>query len=175
MRTSTACQGKTLPDGVIVDCARRVSGPHPMDEDDWWLHLYVMLSRATALDNVLLLRPPDADVLFRGPPADLRARLAVFDRRVRSTRVRAEKVGREWFQRCDVPCGQRAFFNFALTFAASRVFLVHAQGVCASRPVQHFLAGSAAPLICQQGVSCFPLLKPFDKVCRVLGFDAFLR
>ena len=94
VRTSTACQGKTLSDGVMVDCARRESGPHPLEEDDWWLHLYVMLSRATSLDNVLLLRAPEADFLLRGPPTDLRARLAVFGRRVKDTRAKAEKLAR---------------------------------------------------------------------------------
>ena len=94
VRTPTACQGKTLSGGVVVDCARRESGPHPTDEDDWWLHMYVMLSRATSLDDLLLLRAPDADFLLRGPPADLRARLALFDRRVRDTSAKAEAVAR---------------------------------------------------------------------------------
>ena len=94
VRTSTACQGKTLRHGVIVDCARRESGAHPMEEEDWWLHLYVMLSRATSLDDLLLLRAPDADFLLRGPPADLRVRLAIFARRVRATRTRAEALAR---------------------------------------------------------------------------------
>ena len=96
VRTSTACQGKTLRHGVIVDCARRESGAHPMEEEDWWLHLYVMLSRATSLDDLLLLRAPDADFLLRGPPADLRVRLAIFARRVRATRARAEALARSF-------------------------------------------------------------------------------
>ena len=96
VRTSTACQGKTLRHGVIVDCARRESGAHPMEEEDWWLHLYVMLSRATSLDDLLLLRAPDADFLLRGPPADLRVRLAIFARRVRATRTRAEALARSF-------------------------------------------------------------------------------
>ena len=78
----------------MVDCARRESGPHPMDEEDWWLHMYVMLSRATSLDDLVLLRAPDADFLLRGPPADLRDSLELFARRVRSTRVRAEQLAR---------------------------------------------------------------------------------
>ena len=94
VRTSTACQGKTLSDGVVVDCARREQGAHPLEDDDWWLHLYVMLSRATSLDDVLLLRAPEVDFLLRGPPADLRARLAVFGRRVKATRAKAEQLVR---------------------------------------------------------------------------------
>ena len=65
-----------------------------MEDDDWWLHLYVVLSRATSLDDVLLLRAPEADFLLRGPPADLRARLAVFGRRVKATHAKAEKIAR---------------------------------------------------------------------------------
>ena len=78
----------------MVDCARRESGPQPLEEDDWWPHLYVMLFRATSLDDELLLRAPEADFLLRGPPADLRARLAVFDRRVIDSRAKAEKLAR---------------------------------------------------------------------------------
>ena len=66
-RTSTACQGKTLGGGVIVDCARRVGGAHPMGDDDWWLHLYVMMSRATRLDDLLLLRARGVEFLKRWP------------------------------------------------------------------------------------------------------------
>ena len=52
VRTATACQGKTLSDGVVVDCARRESGAYPVEEDEWWLHLYVMLPRSTSLDDL---------------------------------------------------------------------------------------------------------------------------
>ena len=34
VRTSTACQGKTCEQGVLVDCARRVTGLYPMEDDD---------------------------------------------------------------------------------------------------------------------------------------------
>ena len=50
VRTSTACQGKTLREGVLIDCGRREDGKYPMDDEDWWVHLYVMLSRATKLE-----------------------------------------------------------------------------------------------------------------------------
>ena len=80
VRTSTACQGKTFDMGVTIDCARRDAGNHPLDDGDWWLHLYVMLSRATTLRDVLLLRAPDATWLLRGPPHNLRQRLKMFRR-----------------------------------------------------------------------------------------------
>ena len=85
VRTSTACQGKTLKGGVIVDAGAREQGAHPMDDDTLWLHLYVMMSRATALTNLLLARAPPAEFLLRGPPRDLLSRLEMFARRHRLT------------------------------------------------------------------------------------------
>ena len=69
-------------------------GQHPSEDDDWWLHLYVMLSRATSLYDVLLLRAPEVDFLLRGPPADLRARLEVFSQRAKATHAKAEQIVR---------------------------------------------------------------------------------
>ena len=40
-----------------------------MTDETWWFHLYVMLSRATRMEDLLLLRPPPKDLLERGPPA----------------------------------------------------------------------------------------------------------
>ena len=40
-----------------------------MSDDIWWFHLYVMLSRATRMQDMLLLRPPPKQLLERGPPA----------------------------------------------------------------------------------------------------------
>ena len=58
----------------MVDCARLPE----MDDDSWWLHLYVMFSRVTALGDLLLLRPPPRDVLERGPPAAIAEKVAAF-------------------------------------------------------------------------------------------------
>ena len=77
-----------------MDCGRRVGGAHPMEDDDWWLHLYVMISRATRLDDLLLLRAPDVSFLLRGPPSNFKERLALFDKRVKSCRVQAEQLAR---------------------------------------------------------------------------------
>ena len=93
--TSTGCQGMTLPRGVIIDCARRTDGPHPMDDDAWWLDLYVMLSRATKLDDLLLLRAPAAEYLLRGPPKSLQKQLQVFDKRVADCKKKAAERAKE--------------------------------------------------------------------------------
>jgi hypothetical protein len=66
--TCTACQGRTMDAGVILDCGRIEKGTYPKDLDDWWLDLYVMLSRATRLEDLLLMRAPPASFLLRGPP-----------------------------------------------------------------------------------------------------------
>jgi len=82
VRTSTACQGKTFDQGVVIDCARRETGAHPTSDGDWWLHIYVMVSRATSIRDLLLLRAPESDWLLRGPPENLRQRLQLFRARV---------------------------------------------------------------------------------------------
>ena len=41
-----------MRDGVIIDCGRQEGGAHPKEDDDWWLDLYVMLSRATRLEDL---------------------------------------------------------------------------------------------------------------------------
>ena len=35
--TTTACQGRTMREGVILDCGRHESGNGKKDDDDWWL------------------------------------------------------------------------------------------------------------------------------------------
>eukprot|EP00435_Cladocopium_sp_Y103_P009670 s5712_g2.t1 len=76
--TSTGSQGLTLRKGTVVDCARLPD----MDDDNWWLHLYVMLSRVTSLDDLLLLRPLPRDILERGPPTAIAKQLAKFQQRI---------------------------------------------------------------------------------------------
>jgi len=95
VRTSTACQGKTFEQGVLIDCARRDTGQYVLDEGDWWLHLYVMLSRATSLKDIVLVRAPEASWLLHGPPTNLRQRLQVFRSRVGVCHATAEVQARE--------------------------------------------------------------------------------
>ena len=81
--TSTACQGQTVRTGVTIDCARiEPQGRQGVHEDQWWLHLYVMFSRATCLEDMLLLRPPPRELLERGPPVAIRAALELFEARI---------------------------------------------------------------------------------------------
>eukprot|EP00434_Breviolum_minutum_P046076 symbB.v1.2.041478.t1/scaffold8258.1/size7065/1 len=56
--------------GVLVDL-RRAGG---LEDDDWWLAIYVMLTRARKLENLILLGVTEQveDLLRRGPPSYLR-------------------------------------------------------------------------------------------------------
>ena len=76
-----------MQDGVVVDAGSRDAG----DRDGLWLYLYVMLSRATTSDNLLMIRDPGMECLSRGPPADLAARLRTFHTRTEGCRKQAEK------------------------------------------------------------------------------------
>ena len=93
--TSTACQGKTLHDGVIIDAGRRLGGQNPTREDDFWLHLYVMLSRATDLDDILLTRAPPVEFLLKGPPESLARTLRTFAARTNSCGLQARSLAAE--------------------------------------------------------------------------------
>ena len=69
---STACHGRTLPAGVIIDCAH---AEHPYGfrtKDDWWVEVYEMLMCASRLEDVLLMRAPPSSFLLQGPPNALR-------------------------------------------------------------------------------------------------------
>ena len=70
LRTAYSAQGLTLDGGVLVDL-RRAGG---LEDDDWWLSIYVMLTRARKLENLILLGATEqvGDLLCRGPPSYLR-------------------------------------------------------------------------------------------------------
>ena len=81
--------------GVVIDCGRLEGGAHPKDDDDWWLDMYVMLSRATRLEDLLLMRAPPPSFLLQGPPASLRKQLQKFALRTEACRRRAEELAAE--------------------------------------------------------------------------------
>jgi hypothetical protein len=97
--TTTASQGQTIrAAGVTIDCARLPpQGRTGKDDDEWWLNLYVMLSRATRMSDMMLLRPPPRDLLERGPPrsvlkalTELQAKIA---RSTRAAEALAQRLG----------------------------------------------------------------------------------
>ena len=66
-RTVQSSQGYTFRQGVIADLGNLNSDPI-----NYWLNIYVILSRAIALDNLLLLRCPPKSFFDSGPPKYLR-------------------------------------------------------------------------------------------------------
>ena len=78
--TTTASQGQTIRAAVTIDCARNEpQGQRGTSEDAWWLNLYVMFSRVTRMDDMLLIRPPPRELLERGPPVSVRDALKRFE------------------------------------------------------------------------------------------------
>ena len=63
-----------------------------MSDGDWWLHLYVMFSRATCMSDMLLLRPPPRSLLEGGPPASVRTALDRFEERIAASTAAAAAI-----------------------------------------------------------------------------------
>ena len=91
--TSTASQGQTIRTGVTIDCGRL--SDKTCKDADWWLHLYVMFSRVTCMEDMLLLRPPPREVLEAGPPAEVRAALANFEEKTEESTKAAEELAKK--------------------------------------------------------------------------------
>jgi len=93
VRTAMSSQGLTFPDGVVADL-RRQGG---MTDDIWWLNVYVMLSRATSLSNLLLvgLTNKVKELLEAGPPEYVKKKIQTLQRKAASTQKRAEEKAKE--------------------------------------------------------------------------------
>ena len=88
--TTTASQGQTIRAAVTIDCARNEpQGQRGTSDDAWWLNLYVMFSRVTRMQDMLLVRPPPRELLERGPPASVRDALKRFESTERGTVAKA--------------------------------------------------------------------------------------
>ena len=82
---------------MTIDCARiEAQGYHGTSDNEWWLNLYVMLSRATKMEDMLLLRPPPRELLERGPPASVREALQRFEAREEQTIAAAIELARRY-------------------------------------------------------------------------------
>lgn len=67
-RTIQSSQGKTFRSGLVGDMGNLNS-----DRDSFWSAMYVLLSRATRMEDMLLLRCPPKSFFDAGPPAYLKS------------------------------------------------------------------------------------------------------
>ena len=65
-----------------------------MTDDIWWFHLYVLFSRATRVDDLLLLRPPPKELLEKGPPQSIMTALQQFEAKRVASEAEAETLAR---------------------------------------------------------------------------------
>ena len=89
-RTIVSSQGKTIRNPLIGDMAAM-----SIERDTLWSALYVLLSRATRLEDLLLFRCPDKSFFDQGPPAYLREFLAALHGpggKIASTRTLANSL-----------------------------------------------------------------------------------
>ena len=93
VRTAQSSQGLTFKKGVVADL-RRAGG---MTDDIWWLNVYVMLSRAKKLENLILigLTPKVRELFEQGPPAYIRDQIRALQVKAARTKVTAEQTARE--------------------------------------------------------------------------------
>ena len=83
VRSAYSYQGLTLHSGIIIDL-RREGG---LQDEDWWLNIYVMLSRARRLENIILLgfATQVEDLLKKGPPPRLVQIMALLRKKAAKT------------------------------------------------------------------------------------------
>ena len=80
---------------MILDCGRHEVGNGKKDDDDWWLELYVLLSRATRHEDLLLMRAPPIEFFLAGPPQSMQKQLEQFAKRTQRCRREAVTLAKE--------------------------------------------------------------------------------
>ena len=93
VRTAMSSQGLTFKKGVIADL-RRAGG---MTNDIWWLNVYVMLSRAKKLENLILvgLTAKVKELFEAGPPAYIRQQIKALQAKAARTKLSVEQTARD--------------------------------------------------------------------------------
>ena len=98
IRTTYSVQGVTA-DKLIVDCTRPSWLKGRIDADhEYWMHLYVMLSRARRMQDMLVINPPSQEELLVGPPPSVLAEIQRLRELDEATTLRAdaERVYLNW-------------------------------------------------------------------------------
>ena len=89
VRTVQTAQGLSME-----SVAMYLGWPKNMDADDYWLHLYVMLSRAKDGSKVVVHKLPPLDIFKKGPPQWVRSGLEWVSRMVAETLPRVQQARR---------------------------------------------------------------------------------
>ena len=83
--------------GLGMDAATMMlAKPANMSLDDWWLHLYVMLSRVRVAHRVLAYDLPPMEILERGPPEYIKEGVRRFEGMMPASRELARQRAREY-------------------------------------------------------------------------------
>ena len=83
--------------GLGMDAATMtLERPANMSPDDWWLHLYVMLSRVRVAHRVLVYDLPPWEILERGPPDYVKEGVRRFESMMPASRDLARQRAREY-------------------------------------------------------------------------------
>ena len=83
VRTVQTAQGLTM-DAAVMMLQSLGSG---MSDDDWWMHLYVMLSRVRTTKQILVYDLPPKQMFERGPPKWVKEGI---DRLIRAAATQSE-------------------------------------------------------------------------------------
>ncbi len=92
VRTVQTAQGLGMDTATMT-----LAKPPNMNEDDWWLHVYVMLSRVRVAHRILVYELPPRELFERGPPAFVQSGVRRFERIMEDrTRSVAERLAVEF-------------------------------------------------------------------------------
>jgi len=98
--TTQSSQGRTMRGKVV---AYMEKGKR-MGQDSYWLHLYTMLSRATALGDLILFNLPPREQFETGPPSYLKDEIVRVQAAAKKTeeKTRKARIRLNWPSRCSV-------------------------------------------------------------------------
>ena len=88
INTQFGLQGVTARQGMIAYLHK----PQSMDEGDHWLATYVLLSRATKLDDLLISGLPPLEFFQHGPGGTLQKHIADFEKRAKQDAAKADAM-----------------------------------------------------------------------------------
>lgn len=88
VNTQFGLQGVTARQGMIAYLQK----PQNMDEGDHWLAVYVLLSRATKLDDLLISGLPPIEFFQQGPGGTLLKHIADFEERAKQDVAKADAM-----------------------------------------------------------------------------------